>query len=315
MKSKVGSLNAAPFTVTATGDWLVGPARYPGNNSQHEAGTIHDDATARTLGFRSGTVAGSIHMEQFVPLCEHVFGREWSESGAGSLSLYFLNPSIDQEPVYAMVAQHEIFDGVCRRRQVTMKTAAGVTVLEGTASIGEFDQASAVRLRLQSQLSRAWPPVAPRILAQVSIGFSATHLPTRILQADIDARLEIITEKCTEFSVPGMDGHTVAPLSAAVHAMRVFEDKLAIGEQEFVGMFGAIDWQYLRGPVWADYPYEVSGQVLAITDSPKTEILWYECILHDPATSQDVARMLMMSRLLKSTSSLWKQQSLIEPGS
>jgi len=29
-------------------------------------GSIHDDATAAKLGFRGGTVAGSIHMDQYV---------------------------------------------------------------------------------------------------------------------------------------------------------------------------------------------------------------------------------------------------------
>jgi len=72
-------------------------------------------------------------------------------------------------------------------------------------------------------------------------------------------------------------------------------------------MFGAIDWQYLNGPVFADYPYEVDGRVVAIGDSPKTEMLWYECTLRDPSTSQDIARMLMLSRLLKATSPLWHE--------
>ena len=48
---------------------LVGPIRAPKNSASHlGAGSIHDDATAQKLGFRGGTVAGSLHMEQFPPL-------------------------------------------------------------------------------------------------------------------------------------------------------------------------------------------------------------------------------------------------------
>ena len=40
---------------------------------------IHDDATAAELGFRGGTVAGDVHMNQFPPVLLRVFGKEWFE--------------------------------------------------------------------------------------------------------------------------------------------------------------------------------------------------------------------------------------------
>ena len=49
---------------------LVGPLREPRNLAANVAGSIHDDSQAQKLGFRGGTVAGSIHMEQFPPLLE-----------------------------------------------------------------------------------------------------------------------------------------------------------------------------------------------------------------------------------------------------
>ena len=47
---------------------LAGPVRHPVNFSRDAKGSIHDDATAQTLGFRGGTVAGNIHFEQFSPV-------------------------------------------------------------------------------------------------------------------------------------------------------------------------------------------------------------------------------------------------------
>ena len=294
--------NDRRFSTAIEGGWIVGPTRFPTNNSSHEAGTIHDDRTARELGYRGGTIAGSLHFEQFLPLCEYVFGREWQRSGG--LSLYFLQPSLDGEPVRAMINCLEEASGTGRYRQVAMSTAAGMAVLEGTASLGGIDPASKVRERL-GRLSVVSADRL-RILGDVREGFSAKGIPTRIPQQEILARLPIITETRREFSDASLYGHAVAPLSAAIHALRVFEDRLPVADKSFVGMFGAIEWQYLQGPVFADYPYQVNGRVVAVRESPKTEMLWYECTLHDPATSKDVARMLMLSRLLKATSPLWQ---------
>lgn len=283
--------NALPFEVTRADGWACGPWRRPTNNSSHEAGTIHDDATAKDLGFRSGTVAGSIHMEQFVPLLLHVLGAEWQQTG--SLSLWFREPSIDGEKVRAQVA--ESGDG---RRQVCMRREDGSEVLSGTASVGTDDQGA-----LRQRLAAMRPGEAPRILAPLEAGFRAAHIPTRVPRADVDRRLPIITECLAEFSMEGP--RSWAPLSAAVHAMRVFEERLPIAQTGFVGLFGGIEWQWLAGPMRIDRPYEVQGQVVAITDSPRSEMLWTETVLHDPALGRDVARMLMLSRLLKDSSPLW----------
>ena len=80
------------------GDYaLAGRWCRPRNTSADEKGGIHDDATARTLGFSGGTVAGSIHMEQFPPfLIEHL-GADWLEQG--TLSLYFRSATTDGVPV------------------------------------------------------------------------------------------------------------------------------------------------------------------------------------------------------------------------
>ena len=43
------------------------------------AGSIHDDDTAQELGFRGGTVAGDVHMNQFAPVLVQVFGEAWFE--------------------------------------------------------------------------------------------------------------------------------------------------------------------------------------------------------------------------------------------
>ncbi|MEY3286136.1 MAG: hypothetical protein RL500_866 [Pseudomonadota bacterium] len=285
-----------PFEVSAAEGWWCGPWRRPRNNSSHEVGSIHDDATARGLGFRGGTIAGSIHMEQFLPLLRHVWGDPWQQTGG--LSLWFREPSLDGEPVQAQIA---VEGG--HRRGVRMVNAAGAVVLEGSASLS-LDGQGAVRQRMQQMQ----PGAAPRILAQVQCGWTMRGVRTRIPRADVLKRLDIITECRAELAHADIQGVGLAPLSAAVHAARAFEDHLPIPDKRFVGLFGAIEWQWIHGPMFTETDYELDAKVLAVTDSPRSEMLWTEVMVTSVLSGRDVARMLILSRLLKSSSPLWQSE-------
>ncbi len=276
-------------------EWLHGPWRCPVNHSSAEAGSIHNPATAQALGFRGGAVAGSIHLEQFLPLLEQRLGQRWQRTGC--ISMGFRQASIDGEPVRASVAVQPNAQG---QWALAMHTQKGLLVMDGSAT-ASADAQGAVRRWLQ----RCKPGAPARMLAAVPVGLALGPLPARVRMADITRRLTDITEPRPEFTDATRFGGCVAPLSAAVHALRVLESALPLAGGPFVGLFGAIEWQYLNGPVLADHDYTASGRVLAITDSPRSEMLWLASTLYDPATGTDVARMLMLSRLLKNSSPLW----------
>src|SRR5262245_26291731 len=124
---------------------LIGPYRRPRNLAQNQRGNIHDDATATKLGFRGGTVAGSIHMEQFPPILMRAFGDAWWERGG--LSCYFRNATIDNEavrPIVDMPASGQNDTQI----NIWMERDDGMQVLEGTASIGEPSEPSMLRRKL-----------------------------------------------------------------------------------------------------------------------------------------------------------------------
>jgi len=79
-------------------EW-IGEFRSPRNSAAEVKGSIHDDATASMLGFKGGTVAGSIHMDQFVPKLVDIYGERWFRDG--SISLYFTQATVDREKVRA----------------------------------------------------------------------------------------------------------------------------------------------------------------------------------------------------------------------
>jgi hypothetical protein len=284
------------------GVW-VGPVRQASNSSAHQRGSIHDDATAQKLGFRGGTVAASLHMEQFPPLLVHLLGPRWWQSGG--LSLYFRYATRHLEPVQChAVAPLRCSDDM--RIEVWMDhprpgTNAAERVADGTASVGRPDETSALRQRLQLVPE----PEDLRILAGLSKDASCCDVATRISQSALDERLGVITEPLPEYTTSNSWGRPVMPPSLMVRAMRTVESALLERTDPAVGLFGAIEVQHLRGPLFIETDYVARGRVIAVGETPKTEFFWYETTLTDCAEGTDVASMLMMLRFMKASSPRW----------
>lgn len=281
---------------------LEGPMRAPQNSAKHlGAGSIHDDATAQKLGFRGGTVAGSLHMEQFPPLLMAAFGDAWLRTGG--LSLYFKYATTDLEPVRAFARRPQPLVDGNGRTDVWMDDAAGNRVCDGTASVGAPDAHSAVRERIIAM------PAAQdlRILADLAPGAHVSGVPTRIDREALERRLRVVTEPLRGYTDASVFGHLIATPALQVQVLRPAEARLLPRTENFgVGLFGAIELQLLAGPVFVDYDYEASAKVLAVGETPKTEYFYYEATLRDPIQRIDVLRMVMMLRFMKASSKLWQ---------
>lgn len=278
---------------------LAGPLRRPVNESRGAVGSIHDDDTAQGLGFRGGTVAGNIHMEQFPPLYGARFGRPWTEPGG--LSLYFLQPTTDGEPVQACLGPVvEQGDGV-RRASAWMQTPEGQKVCEGEAWSG----GDLADTPLRHKAAQIRPGADLRILRGSKVGDTVSEVPAIIPSATALVRVRGITEPLAGYTTPDAEGRRVAAPAVVIDALRAVETPLFRSEGEFVGMFGAIELQHLAGPVYLDCDYVAEGEIVGLGESPKTEIAWYESRLRAATGGPVIARLLMMTRLLKGSSSLW----------
>ena len=123
-------------------------------------------------------MAGSIHMNQFVPLCTQAFGAENFFSN-GCLSTYFLSPTVHLEAVRAFAELPEIG---ASSMDVWMETDDGTRVLEGTASVGgglddDPEQPSVLATRLARE--RAPGPAGLRIMATLEVGQKSDRVPAR----------------------------------------------------------------------------------------------------------------------------------------
>ncbi len=276
-----------------TGEW-----RRPTNTAAHQKGGIHDDDTATDLGFRGGTVAGSIHMEQFAPILEETFGEAYWRTG--TLSLYFRSATVDQEPVRCFATAPEQA-GDIQRASVWMENEVGDTIVSGTASCGGHDAGSELRERLAS----IRPVTELRILKAMSVGDTCESVTVQVANEHVDRQLAVITEPLACYATPERFGGRVLPMTGVVRIFDPAEQLLAEPAiQPFVGLYGGIEVEFINGPVFSETDYDAMGEIVGLTDSPKTEVLWRDMLLK--REGEPVARMLKMDRIMKDSSPLWR---------
>ena len=274
-----------------TGEW-----RRPVNTAAHQKGGIHDDDTATDLGFRGGTVAGAIHMEQFPPLLLEMFGADFWQTG--TLSMYFRSATVDREPVRCLTTEPKRVGNI-RRTNVWMEKEDGTIVASGTASCGGHDEKSELRSKLES----IRPISELRILKNLKVGARCEDQRCFVENSFLDAQLGVITEPLSCYKTSNEFSGRVLPVTQVVRAFDPPEVALITEvEPPFVGLYGAIEIEFINGPVLAETEYKGSGEIVGLSDSPQTEILWRDSIL---MTDKPIARMLKMDRLMKNSSPLW----------
>lgn len=272
---------------TAPPEIWTGQFRTPRNMAAEAKGSIHDDATATKLGFRGGTVAGSIHLDQFVPRLLDTYGDAWFETGG--LSLYFTQATVDREEVQCAAAPLE------ERLQLTMHNRAGAVICRGTAS-GRPDGASELARRFETQTASS--PGTLRVLAAIQVGDENRNLSVRVAPETLARTQTVITEW-----LPAYTAGTLPP-SLVIHmAHMTREAVMAKSTRPQVALYGALEVQHLSGPLKVGVDYLARTKVLKLTESPKTENIWYEVIFAEGG--RDIARVLYFLRVLKGSSPLW----------
>jgi hypothetical protein len=280
---------------------LTGPWRKPCNTAADQKGGIHDDDTATELGFRGGTVAGAIHMEQFPPLLEELFGPEWWSHGG--MSLYFRSATVDLEPVRCM-ASEPVVDGDLKRCRIWMEKEDSTLIMEGTASIGGPDPES----ELAKRLANIRPATELRVFEKMRVSDQSGAQPTRIDAALVDKQLTVITEPLAYYTTDDTFGGRVLPATQVVRSIVPAESILTqAAHQPFVGLYGGIEIQNVNGPLLAVTDYEVAGTIVGLSDSPQTEIVWWRFdVCQGDAV---IAKVLKMDRIMKGSSPLWDDSS------
>lgn len=286
--------------------FYTGPVRAPRNRAMPRpggdarpgaAGSIHDDAVATKLGFRGGTIAGSIHMDQFPPVLLRAFGPAWFETG--SLSLGFVNATISDDEVVAMVEVPP--QAPAAQVRAKMQRPDGTLVAEGTASVGAVDAVGAPSHL--SSIDLRGGATGLRILEGIAPGHRLEGHDVTLDVAPLRARIDAgaMTEPLDWYTGPSPWGGPVATPSTLVQLLRNRAGDFGANVGSAVGLFGAIEIRHHAGPVFFGTPYRVEGEVVAVGESPKTEYVWYDTRATDAAGTL-VATMRMQLRWMKASS-------------
>ncbi|HZU74200.1 MAG TPA: hypothetical protein VE990_15665 [Acidimicrobiales bacterium] len=285
-------------TITRAGGTLRSAERRPHMRVRAGAGSIHDDATAQGLGFRGGTIAGSIHMDQFPALLVEAFGQRWFETG--TLSLSFKHATISGEPVVAVVGIPP--EGADVQVEARTEQPDGTVVAEGTASVGRPDPAT----HLYSVDLRPSPPDQLRMLAGLAPGSPLGHQAS-VSSGPVRERVEAggLPDPLGWFSGPSPWGGPIANPSSVVQLLRNRGNEFGPHVRGAVGLFGAIEIRHHGGPVLLDTTYQVTGEVVAVGASPRTEYVWYDTAASDE-DGKLVASMRMQLRWMTASSPLYQ---------
>jgi hypothetical protein len=257
------------------GDWVR-----PQNRWQNAGpNTIHNDAVAKRVGMRGGTIPGTVHLSHFQPILTELFGDRWLREG--SVSMFYTFATLDGEEVRAVVKAPPP-GAADALMEAWVETPDGKVVCKGTVSVGQPDGVPYVRgLPLQE---------APRDQIRILTGMIAG---------------QEIAEKA-DYVIPddaGVEGVVVDP-QQAYRSLSVYTTGVELGPA--VGFFGATEVAFRAGPLRTGAPYRKTGRVVSVGASPKTEFAWFDSELSD-ADGRVVAEMRHMTRWMKASHPAWAQ--------
>jgi hypothetical protein len=284
--------------ITIKDGFVFGGWREPKNLWRKLKTSIHDDSTAQKVGMRGGTIPGTIHLSLFPPIMLEVFGNQWFETG--SLSLYYTFATTDREKVRAVIAQPpEGSSDIQVDARVEMPD--GKIVAKGTVSVGKPKETP----YLQSLELKSSNPEELRILSDFKTGYEFKPRELLITQDEVNKELPAITDPLEYYKGDSPWGCGILSPTAMNRVMALGAELTATRTLNAVAFYGATEIQNINGPVKVGIPYNVTGELICVGASPKTEYFWYDSILTEKQSGNIIAKMRHMNRFMKVSSPLY----------
>ncbi|QJD60755.1 hypothetical protein HG264_03135 [Pseudomonas sp. gcc21] len=287
--------------------YLCGPLREPRQMlaDQEYSGhtSIHDDSMAEKLGFRAGPIEGPTHFSQFVPLLVEVFGQAWFERGC--FSSHFQNMVVEGEQVRAFVERPTAGSN---RVRCWAEKADGTPVLEASASLGPDDGPTL----LEDRMAKLRPPEKLVILSELKLGMRGAEEEHVRMEPDqhmgnlypfsLNQKLERITENSPWYSDAQATpwGRAIIPLEM-VSVLAEYTSKQAAFpvKQPVVGLFADQEIRMIDGPLFVGEDYLIRREVVALSESKRTESYWVRTHIYDATGTTLKAQMLLNHATLK----------------
>ena len=276
---------------------MLGTQEYDGHLS------IHDDKMAEDLGFSGAPIEGPTHFSQFVPTLHELFGDAWFERGC--ISAHYQNMVVEGEEVRVFA---EPLDDGATITTIGAEKRDGTPVLTGTASVGpDYGETE-----IERRLARLRPSEQLVILSDLVVGQKGAANPEHVIM-DFDQHMGqlypfSLNEKLAAITEPhpyytGTDnpwGKSVIPLE-----MISVLTQYSGGESGFktkgpaVGLFAGQEIRLINGPLFVNHAYQLEREIIALSESRRTESNWIKTSVYDSATRDLVAEVILNSATLK----------------
>lgn len=287
--------------------YLCGPLREPQQMlaDQEYSGhtSIHDDSMAEKLGFKAGPIEGPTHFSQFAPLLAEIWGPAWFERGC--FSSHFQNMVVEGEQVRAFVERPA--PGATRVRAWAEK-ADGTPVLEASASLAADDDDTL----LDQRMARLRAPEKLVILADLHVGMKGAR--DERVRMDLDQhmgnlypfslaqKLKGITENTPWYSDPASTpwGRAIIPMEmVSVLAEYTSKEAEFPVKQPVIGLFADQEIRMIDGPLFVGEDYLIRREIVALSESKRTESYWVLSRIYDASGETLKAQMLLNHATLK----------------
>jgi hypothetical protein len=310
---------------------LCGPLRRPRQmlaTQQYDGHkSIHDDATAAGLGLRAGPIEGPTHFSQLDPLLHHLYGDAWFETGC--LSVHYQNMVIDGEEVRAFV---EPAPPGRRLARVWAEKRDGTPVLTGTASVGPPASAgtgtpasdgTAEPSEVEQRIAKLRPPARLVIMRDLRVGQKGATVERVRMGFDqhmgdsypftLADKLAVITEPCPWYTPDGGMrspwGRPILPREMVSVLLSSTSQAQLRGRGPAIGLFADQEIRLIQGPLFVDHPYQIEREIVALSESPRTESAWIRTRVLDGDTGALVAEMTLNHAVMKASYAAYDREA------
>jgi hypothetical protein len=284
---------------------LSGPWRRPAQMLAEQTygghSSVHDEATAASLGLAGAPIEAPTHFSQFDPLAVALWGKAWFERGC--ISGHFKTMVVEGEQVQATAT---VRPGASTAVVAAAK-ADGTPVMAGTMSVGPDHGTT----ELDARLGALGPPGVLRIIDQLEVGMREEGLAVSVdhdspngagYPFSLAEKLARITEAHPWYTP---EGGARSPWSRAILPMEMISvlAHKAGGHwpvrQPSLGLFLDLEIRLLDGPLFVGEPYVMDKEIVGLGQSRRTESYWTRTTLREASSSREVAEVLLHSGVFK----------------
>jgi hypothetical protein len=279
--------------------------------------SIHDDKMAEDLGFAGAPIEGPTHFSQFVHLLQAQFGDAFFERGC--ISAHYQNMVVEGEEVRAFV---EPLSADASSTRIGAEKRDGTPVLTGTASLGpDYGETE-----LDMRRARLTPSDRLVILADLSVGQQGAGNPESARMAfdqhmgdlypfTLAQKLNAITELHPYYTPEGAKdspwGRPIIPWEMISVLVQYTSHQAGFRTRgPAVGLFAAQEVRLINGPLFVDQPYLLEREIIALSESKRTESNWILTRVIDAETKVLCAEVILNSATMKNSYAKYEEEAL-----